>query len=159
VIHSSIMSIANGAGSSDRTIVLMDFLFILFVGSIGFHSGSFYPKLLKSNFLLPSLSLVLSFLILYRLYIHKDSMLKEAAADDNRTEIIKAALETTKHSPIDTLFLNSLPNCVFMYNWDITKLSKNSDTAFWWVGLNNGLRLYYNAPFKIDSKEKSAAQH
>jgi hypothetical protein len=156
-VHSGIMAIANNANSHDRTIVLLDILFIIYTGNVLFHLGAFFTAPLPPHVLLPFFCLLASGLLLYRTFIYQNSGSMQALADDQRTaRILSALAETHRQIPVDTLLLEPLPKCPLLYNWDLTKLKKN-DAG--WGGLNNGLMLYYQTPFKIDSGATSVRRH
>lgn len=147
-VHSVIMALASGANSHDRTILLLDLLFIGYGGAVLFHLGAAFPNFLRYKIFLTVCCIVSSFLLLYRAKIYQDAGHKQAMADDARTRQIQSALAKPARSHADTLFLAPLPTCVMLYDWDIMKLKKD-DTG--WGGLNNGLMLFYQTPFKIDS--------
>jgi len=147
LVNSAIMSVINGGIFSDRTILLLDMIFIILLLNGMIHAGSFFPKLFSKAYLMPVLLLLASSLCLLRFYKFHTGARDQALSDDRRTEFIQAALRESETHPIDTLVLAPLLKCDLLYNWDVYKLKKK-DTL---TGLNNRLTLYYSTPFRIDS--------
>jgi hypothetical protein len=147
LVNSAAMAVAESGIAHDRVNLLVDIMFVVLLVSAFLHAGAYWPIPSRFLWLVPVCGILSSAFFLIRLETYRESARQNAKADDLRIEQIKQTLVNMKTTPVDTLFLEPLPTCGMLYDWDLKKLDGKSG----WGGLNNGLMLFFQTPFKIDS--------